>query len=261
MNVAFTIVLNGMPFIRQQMEIIPKIFDHWYIVEGVALPVKDTSWCRAPSSEFHDENYLSIDGTKEYLDSIQADKVTVIRNNNQPWNGKVDMCNSFMDKLPENTTLMQFDADEIWNEDTLNRMLIFCQGIDSDLAMRFRCNYFVGPDIKILSQDTYGDMPYEWYRLWKFKKPGVRWVAHEPPTLDRQFVVLDKNFTASKGWVFEHHAYVYAHQVAFKENYYGYAGAVESWKKLQEHKEFPCLLRDHLPWVQDNAIVDKSYVR
>lgn len=257
MNVAFTIVLNGMPFIRQQMEIIPKVFDHWYIVEGVALPVKDTSWCHTPSSEFYDENYLSVDGTREYLDSIQSDKITVIRNNNQPWNGKVDMCNSFMDKLPENTTLMQFDVDEIWNEATLKDMLKFWQSVDSDFTMCFRCNYFVGPNIKIVSQGTYGDMPYEWYRLWKLKKPGARWVAHEPPTLDRQFVVLDKNFTTAKGWKFDHHAYVYEHQVKFKETYYGYAGAVESWKKLQEHKEFPCLLSRHLPWVRDNAIVDR----
>lgn len=257
MNVAFTIVLNGMPFIRQQMEIIPKIFDHWYIVEGVALPVKDTSWCRAPSSEFHDENYLSVDGTKEYLDSIQSDKITVIRNNSQPWNGKVDMCNSFMHLIPANTTLMQIDVDEFWSVATLGKLLKFGENASSDFTMCFRCNYFVGPDIKIVSQGTYGDMPYEWYRLWRLSSPGALWDAHEPPMLNRQFVTLDKNFTTLQGWVFDHHAYVYEHQVKFKETYYGYSGAVESWKKLQEHKEFPCLLRDHLPWVRDSAIVDR----
>lgn len=256
MNVAFTIVLNGMPFIRQQMETIPEIFDHWYIVEGVALPVKDTSWCRAPSSEFYDENYLSVDGTKEYLDSIQSDKITVIRNNNQPWNGKVDMCNSFMHLLPENTNLMQIDVDEVWSADTLGKILKFGDQASSDFTMCFRCNYFVGPNIKIISQDTYGDMPYEWYRLWHITYPGARWLTHEPPTLNLPCVTLDKKFTAAQGWLFDHHAYVYEHQVKFKETYYGYSGAVESWKKLQEHKEFPCLLSRHLPWVRDNAVVD-----
>ena len=257
MNVAFTIVLNGMPFIKQQNDIIPKVFDHWYIVEGVALPVKDTSWCRLPSSEFYDTNYLSVDGTREYLDSIQSDKITVIRNNNQPWNGKVDMCNSFMDKLPANTTLMQFDVDEIWDEKVLRDLLNFCDNINSDLTMCFRCNYFVGPDIKITSQNTYGDNYYEWYRLWRLQAPGARWGAHEPPQINRGFAVLDKPFTSQKGWIFDHYAYALEQQVKFKESYYGYAGAVESWKSLQQHKEFPCLLRNHLPWVRDNATIDR----
>ena len=257
MNIAFTIVLNGMPFIKQQMDIIPKVFDHWYIIEGVALPVKDTSWCHTPASEFYDANYLSTDGTTEFLDSIQSDKITVIRNNNKPWDGKVDMCNSFMDKLPANTTLMQFDVDEIWSEETLKSILNFCHTTSSDLTMCFRCNYFVGPDIKIISQNTYGDNHYEWYRLWRLTTPGAKWSSHEPPKIDRNFSVLDKSFTASMGWKFDHFAYTYESQVKFKETYYGYAGAVESWKKLQEHKEFPCLLRDHLPWVRDSAIVNR----
>lgn len=257
MNVAFTIVLNGMPFIKQQMDIIPKIFDHWYIVEGVALPVKDTSWCKHPSSEFYDSNYLSVDGTKEFLDSIQSDKITVIRNDNRPWNGKVDMCNSFMGQLPPNTTLMQFDVDEIWSEETLRKVLSFCQNIESDLTMCFRCNYFVGPDIKITSSNTYGDNYYEWYRLWRLIASGAKWASHEPPQINRNLNILDKSFTSAMGWQFDHYAYVYEHQVKFKETYYGYTGAVDNWKKLQTHKEFPSFLRNHLPWVKDGAIVDK----
>jgi hypothetical protein len=257
MNVAFTLVLNGMPFIKQQYEIIPQVFDKWYIVEGVASPVKDTAWCKPADAEFYDANYLSVDGTTEFLDSIKSEKIVIIRNNNQPWNGKVDMCNSFMNDLPENTTLMQVDVDEIWNVDTLGKILKFGDQASSDFTMCFRCNYFVGPNIKIISQDTYGDMPYEWYRLWHIASPGAFWLTHEPPTLNIPCVTLDKNFTTSQGWVFDHHAYVYEQQVKFKETYYGYSGAVESWKKLQEHREFPCLLHQFLPWVRDNAIVDR----
>jgi hypothetical protein len=257
MNIAFTLVLNGMPFIRQQMEIIPQVFDHWYIVEGVALPVKDTSWCRPAASEFYDADYLSIDGTRQFLDEINSDKITVIRNGGKPWEGKVDMCNSFMHLLPANTTLMQIDVDEIWNPQILTKLFNFSADVAQDFQMCFRCNYFVGPDIKIISQNTYGDMPYEWYRLWRIVEPGARWQAHEPPTLNRAFSTLDKSFTSSQGWLFDHYAYVNENQVRFKENYYGYAGAVASWNRLQTHQEFPCALRNHLPWVQDNAIIDR----
>jgi hypothetical protein len=257
MNVAFTIVLNGVPFIKQQYEIIPQVFDKWYIVEGVAAPVKDTAWCRPVSNAFHDSNYLSVDGTTEYLDYIKSDKIVVVRNNNRPWNGKVDMCNSFMRELPENTTLMQIDVDELWSVDNLKKVLGFCENTISDFTMCFRCNYFVGPGIKIVSQNTYGDNHYEWYRLWRLTKPGAKWSAHEPPQIDRNFAILDKGFTTSQNWFFDHYAYYYEHQVSFKENYYGYTGAVESWRKLQEHKEFPCLLRDHLSWVRDDAVINK----
>lgn len=259
MNVAFTIVLNGMPFIKQQYEIIPQVFDKWYIIEGVASPVKDTSWCKPVANDFHDANYLSVDGTTEFLDSIKSDKIVVIRNNNQPWNGKVDMCNSFMHELPENTTLMQMDVDEIWSAETLKNVLGFCENSASDFTMCFRCNYFVGPGLKITSQNTYGDNHYEWYRLWRLAAPGARWAAHEPPQIARPFAVLDKSFTTSQNWIFDHYAYYYEHQVAFKENYYGYTGAVESWKRLQENKNFPAYLRNFLPWVHDAAIIDKQF--
>jgi hypothetical protein len=46
-------------------------------------------------------------------------------------------------------------------------------------------------------------------------------------------------------------------QVAFKENFYGYVGALSKWEKLQNNDSFPCFLRNYLPWVQDGAIVDK----
>jgi hypothetical protein len=58
------------------------------------------------------------------------------------------------------------------------------------------------------------------------------------------------------GAVFHHMAYVTEAQVAFKESYYGYKGAVAQWQVLQETAPgHGILLRDHFAWVKDGARV------
>ena len=253
-KVAFTLVLNGMPFIEQQAKIIPEVFDVWYIIEGATLPLHDTAWCRPINQEYYTSNKLSVDGTSEFLDSIQSDKIKIIRKNDF-WNGKVEMCNSFMHDV-QNAVLMEFDVDEIWDVDVLRNVLQFAEENSGFDAMLFRCNYFVGPDIKITNYGCYGNPDDHWPRLWRVVEKSS-WISHEPPRILGLHRHLNQAFTESKGWIFNHYSYVNESQVRFKENFYGYVGAVESWKKLQQHKEFPCLLRNHLPWVRDNAIVDR----
>lgn len=253
-KVAFTLVLNGMPFIRQQAEIIPKVFDKWYIIEGATKPVQDTSWCRNIDNKFYSEKKLSVDGTSEFLDSIQSDKVVVIRKNDF-WNGKVEMCNSFMREV-EDSVLMEFDVDEIWKEEVLKEVLEYAEQNDHFQGMLFKCNYYVGENLKIVSENAYGDYGNEWCRLWKVKNKTM-WVSHEPPRLLNFKNFLSKSFTKEKGWIFDHYAYVLPEQVKFKENFYGYTNAYEQWKKLQVNEEFPTLLGRFLPWVRDNAMVDK----
>jgi hypothetical protein len=45
--------------------------------------------------------------------------------------------------------------------------------------------------------------------------------------------------------------------VEFKENFYGYDGALAKWRMLQQNNRYPCMLRDFLPWVKDNTTVDR----
>ena len=63
-KIAFTIVLNGMPFLRDQYDIIPECFDHWYIIEGAVLPTLDTNWCQNINNEFFSDKKLSISDDK-----------------------------------------------------------------------------------------------------------------------------------------------------------------------------------------------------
>ena len=85
----FTIVLNGMPFLRYHLSMMQKLTIpwEWHIAEGLAELRHDTAWSvrkrwtwRKPfrlqttgwlPHEFH-EGGRSIDGTSEYLDEIAA---------------------------------------------------------------------------------------------------------------------------------------------------------------------------------------------
>jgi hypothetical protein len=254
-KIAFTIVLNGMPFIKKQAEIIPQAFDEWHIIEGATLPTSDTAWCQNIDQRFYSDKKLSIDGTTEFLDSITDNKKIFVHRKNDFWNGKTEMCNVVNDKM-EDCILMQFDVDEIWNPKTLQEITDYALNNDGFHGMLFRCNYFVGPNLKIISDDTYGNKADEWCRLWKIKDK-TSWRTHEPPRIHGLTNFLSKNFTSQKGWNFDHYAYVLESQLEFKENFYRYNGALNQWKNLQMNNNFSAYLRNFLPWVTDDAVVNK----
>lgn len=254
-RIAFTIVLNGMPYIKQQMEIIPKFFDKWYIVEGATKPILDTSWCRPIHSKFYSERFLSVDGTTEFLDNINIEKIHIIRKNGL-WDGKVEMCNSFSFDM-QNCILMQFDVDEIWDEKVLSEVLEYAEIDLSVHGMLFPCNYYVGPNIYTDTYGCYGNYAVDWQRLWKLTKP-TRWISHEPPRIHGCNLFTTQHFARERGWVFDHYAYATPEQARFKENFYGYVNALENWHKLQNNTSFPCKLRDYFHWVPDDSIVNKK---
>ena len=122
----------------------------------------------------------------------------------------------------------------------------------------FWCDYVVGPNLHITSRDTYGNhSAYEWLRIWRFT-PGMHFSSHEPPRLGVEHLPGFTNGETERHiGTFLHPAYMLRKQVAFKEQYYGYAGAVAGWERLQANKVFPCYLREFFPWVKDGAVVDR----
>jgi ADP-heptose:LPS heptosyltransferase len=213
-------------------------------------------------------NGLSIDGTTEYLDALKAqfpDNITIYRPPaGKFWDGKREMVNAPLSRITEDCLLWQVDADELWTAAQMIRTrALFLVNPDKTAAL-FYCHYFVGPELVITSRDTYGNnSSYEWLRVWRYR-PGDRWAAHEPPRLQRG----DKNVgainpfrhaeTEAMGLVFQHFGYAVEAQVRFKESYYGYAGAVEQWRRLQETKNFPQRLSNHFAWVTDAAMVNRA---
>ena len=96
----FTIVLNGMPFIERHLAEFQKLKIpwRWRIVEGVSEPLGCTRWCKQVPEKWH-KDFKSIDGTHEYLNSIQGGNV-IVYSQGKPFNGKLEIA-----LLPRLTTL------------------------------------------------------------------------------------------------------------------------------------------------------------
>ena len=208
-TIAFTIVLNGMPFIRKQAEILPHVFDEWHIIEGATLPVKDTAWCRNINNKFYtSDKKLSVDSTSEFIDEISMKYPNVIvHRKNDFWNGKLEMVQQIESKMAD-CILMEFDVDEIWNKDILQQVLEFAKSDSMKLdGMLFRCNYYVGDKLILQGENQYGNKQNEWCRLWKLADNKHEWISHEPPKIKDKKWFYSKEFTEQKGWIFDHYAY------------------------------------------------------
>ncbi len=245
--VVVTIVLDGMPYIVRNLP----IFDgldvnwQWIIVEGASDNQRDTKWCK--KQEFR----LSNDGTTEYLSSIKDPRITIIQ---KPyWHSKTDMVNEALSHAKYDGILMQIDSDEMWTAENIDKI---CEVFDSDESvrmMKFFCRYYLGPDIISVGDNSYGNNPGEWLRAWRFRR-GMQFNSHEPPVLNlNQGRCLSRDQTKAMGLVFDHYSYALEKQLNFKEKFYGYTGAVEQWKRLQANTQWPCRLKDFLPWVDDHA--------
>lgn len=251
----FTIALNAMPWIERHYSIFceSKVDWRWTIVEGTAMPTKDTSWVAGIQPQ------LSSDGTKQYLDSLvkkRDSRVKLIRN--PRWANKTEMVNAAIAGF-EDGILLQVDADEFWTPEQLSDIVEVYKANPSLAGMRFFCRYFVGPDIVTITQDAYGNNTGEWMRCWRFRR-GMRFNRHEPPVLNlNQGHIMGRSETRSLGLVFDHMSWVTPEQVKFKCRYYGkkYANGFKGWERLQKNTNWPTKLRAYLPWVDDRAYADK----
>lgn len=281
-KIAFTIVLNGMPFLLHQATRIPFIFDKWIIIEGVTENTHCTSWCRPIPDTYHTKDYLSIDGTTKLIDDIQEDhpdKVIVVRKEGKKWNGKTEMVNSVFSYITQPTLLFQIDVDEFWEDKTLSSIFSQCEHYhlgneESQFALQYACRYFVGRNLVCLPQidlnsnqilPSYGNMNWDWIRTWKVNPNQAYFETHEPPkVIDRltqqPVSIYPKENTYKAGWSFDHYAYVLPDQVLFKEDFYGYKNAVKQWMQLQvaaQNLKGKIRINDYLKWVEIPTYAEK----
>lgn len=250
-----TLALDAQPWITHHLTQFNKLpFSwEWHIVEGVADPVGDTDWCKRIGHR------LSTDGTHEYLLDLDACHPRVIHYPDLGWPGKTAMLNYALERIHEPGLVFQVDADELWSADQIIKIHAIFEANDAFMWAQFYCDYQIGQNIRITTTNTYGNNSYEWYRCWRWQ-PGMRFATHEPPVMQgishAKAPGFSRDFTKRLGLVFTHPAYALEKQVAFKEQYYGYQGAVEQWRALQAETEFPCRVGKHLKWVKDEAMCD-----
>jgi len=271
----FTVVLNGEPFIRHHIEVLKQLSFrwHWHIVEGAADLTHDTSWSFSSGgklpSDFHKDG-LSVDETSIYLDELALqypDNITIYRKQRELWDGKIEMLSQPLKSIYEDCILWQIDSDELWTVEQLETGRAMFLRSPGKSAAFFWCHFFVGDNKVVISRNCNSQsIKQKCLRAWSYR-PGMKWLAHEPPILAERLnngkwqdlskgPVFDHAETETLGLVFQHFAYVTEKQMAFKESYYGYTGALENWKKLQGAISLPCRLGGYLPWVKNRVIVD-----
>lgn len=261
-KVAFTIVLNGMPFILKQIDIIMSVFDEWHIIEGATLPLRDTEWCKIIDEKFFNtqegEYYgCSNDGTSEILDKLVnkfPGRVFVYRKGDL-WSGKTEMCQCIQ-PIMKDCILMQIDIDEIWKPEILKDIFNYCENNSGFDGMIFKCNFYVGPNLVIYDEDTHPNKKDVWTRLWVLKEQ-TEWESHEPPKIKGLSNMLGKDFTGECGWIFDHYAYFFTKQLEFKENFYGYDGATVAWKIMQKCEDKKFRLYRFFTWIDNDDIVSR----
>lgn len=261
----FSLVQNGMPFIKHHLDTFKKLSVPWtwHVAEGLSELKGDTSWSVPRGGHIDDtmhRNGLSVDGTTEYLDSIK-DQIRIYRPSQVFWQGKCEMCNTIVHNLKTPGLLWQIDVDEFWTPIQIELVWNMFAHDRQRTAAWFWARYYVGHDLVISTRNGYANNPgYEWIRVWNFV-PGMSFAAHEPPVLRWNGADVGRTnpFTHAetevRGLVFRHYAYCLRSQLEFKEKYYGYAGAPEQWIRLQSAEEPVILLRNYLPWVGDGTTV------
>jgi glycosyltransferase involved in cell wall biosynthesis len=269
----FTIVLNGEPFIRYHAPVFERLpFRwHWHVVEGVAALRHDTAWSVARGGQITDafhSQYRSNDGSTEYLDAIRdthPNQITIYRKPaGEMWDGKREMVNAPLVNIQEECLLWQVDADELWTAEQIITAREMFQEEPGRTSAYYWCWYFVGEQLVVTTRNCYSQDPgQEWLRTWRYR-PGMRWLAHEPPRLGLPGTTnagtaypFSHEETERRGLVFQHFAYVTPEQLLFKEEYYGYRNAFIEWSRLQRARFLPARLRDYFSWVTDEARVDR----
>lgn len=250
LNIA-TIVLDCMPYIGSHLPMLDTLKSdwHWVIAEGAAMNVRDTGWCKPQSPR------LSRDGTTEYLNCIRNHpRVRVIQR--QQWNGKTEQVNACLSLMKQPGVLLQIDGDEIWTAQQLETLVRLFETEPRIQSAAFHCRYFLGPNIIVSSNNTYTSHVGDWVRAWRFT-PGMQFLKHEPPTFRTACLPqATREQTKKYGLVFDHYAYALESQVRYKETYYGYAGAVDGWRRLQANQKWPVRLGSFFPWVKDSTTAD-----
>lgn len=258
----FTISFNSNPFIQQHLPILQSLSIpwHWTICEGLSYHGKDRGGIQPDLQKQH-QDFRSIDGSSDYLDEIEDDRVTIIRRP-QIWPGKTEMCNAALEAMPPGRVIHQIDADEIWQAWQLKKIYqMFMRQPERESAL-YLCRYWCGPDRFIFEPGRTGNMlQYEWRRTWR-QVEGGRFSRHEPPCYAHVRTGFNKtDFTHSEtqdeDLIFDHKAWVLEEQVAFKAKYYGWPTLLENWKALQTAK-LPAPARKYFPFSNDDAMIIRA---
>ena len=156
MNIEFfSLCLNGQPFVQYQYETFRRLNVpwRWHVIEGAASIAHCGAWGDCSKRflpEWSHKNNLSVDGTTEYLDSINDDRVIVYRTKDQTmWDGKISMVNAFLPEIKDESILWEVDIDEFYTVNQIHGVYNLFNSKNSLDSALWWCYFFVGPKLFI----------------------------------------------------------------------------------------------------------------
>lgn len=237
----FTIVLNGEPWLNLNIEHIYKHASQIFIIEGATRADRVSHYWDGDVSSYCTADGHSIDNTMDVLRQIKAsdkeDKVRIITREG-PWNGKTEMCNSFLPYVDADY-LWQLDTDEFYKDDDIEAIIQHLQNNPETSSVMFHAKYFFGSMNSIIA-GQYGNGEGEWLRVFKYHKDFV-WLRHEPPRYGDQvtgrtvetLTPLQKELTKALGIYMYHYSYVLEKTIRFKEQFFENPGLVPCLKRIR----------------------------
>jgi hypothetical protein len=198
-----------MPFIKPCLESVEKFAHEIIVVEGCV-----EGFC---------DKRLSIDGTTAFLDSINGDKIKVIRKKQGFYKSKMEMQNEAL-KIVSGNYVWLLDCDEFYLDEDIEKTFWMINEFNPQkIGFRIK-NFFKGCRYIIDSLEEYGPFYYSNYawRIFKFQK-GLKFISHRPPTLNSVFdnVILYPNVMKKRfGIEMFHFGYIYDEQVLSKISFY-----------------------------------------
>lgn len=228
-RIAFTIVYEGDHHLEHKnfAENMARMFDHWIVVEGYAMPNGSTRWCRKLQVP-----PVSTDSTVQFMrDFADTHKNVHFYSKGDYYDSKdsqVNIAIAILKKICGKCYLWEVDADEHWKEEDLKRAEQFADKSTS-VGFKFQFNHYVGPGIIATGDWGSGHLN----RLWKWT--GQYFQSHEPAMLRGQ-----RGVTAVPDVKFDHYSYYFKKDVMFKsKSYPGHEKVVQNWESIQPPNEYP----------------------
>lgn len=247
------IVLDGMPWLPLHIQEFEKLSCDWtyHIAHGASANVGSTRWCQPQAPR------LSRDGSSEFINGLLKHPNVKIHQRQLWKGGKDEMFRTALAKIDEPCVLFMPDVDEIFTAAQIEKIVSIFNGKPEIMRAHFRCRYFLGRNIVSTSENGYGNRRGEFLRAFRWN-PDMTFDAHEPVIISgNRGQYMSREETQAMGIVFDHFAWALESQVLAKQKFYGYAGAVDNWKRLQENRSWPVKnLKEFLPWVGDGASAD-----
>ena len=137
--VAFTIVLDGEPFIERHLPILQqlKIPWHWIVVEGASGNTADTSWCKPQEPRW------SNDGTTEYLSPFEISESSIGSVSCGRTRRRCVTSRSL--ELPSRVSSCRLTRTRLGERINWKKSLACSTSIHRWRRSKFACRYFVGP--------------------------------------------------------------------------------------------------------------------